>query len=177
LSGDPLGTVSPDARSFLMAATTLFSSRVIAAFATRSRWSAETYEIAPCRRACVAFSGVTPNSSRARLVSNWRALIAGVDFVMRCASFRTYRRAFGDRPSLTFCSGLSRLKSENDAVSRSHAFASQCAQIGQMQAPPRGFLQRQMVWRSWSQFLVDLLIPRLQKSRVENSLMKPNKDF
>jgi hypothetical protein len=48
LSGELLGTASPDDRSFLMAAMTLFSSRVIAAFATRSRWSAETYEIAPC---------------------------------------------------------------------------------------------------------------------------------
>ena len=70
LSGELLGTASPDDRSFLMAATTLFSSRVIAAFATRSRWSAETYETALCRRACVAVSGVRSKSSRARFVSN-----------------------------------------------------------------------------------------------------------
>jgi hypothetical protein len=58
-------TASPDSRSLLMAAMTLFSSRVIAAFATRSRCSADTYEIAPCRRASVAFSGVRPNNARA----------------------------------------------------------------------------------------------------------------
>ena len=37
LSGELLRTASPDDRNFLMAATTLISSRVIAAIATRSR--------------------------------------------------------------------------------------------------------------------------------------------
>ena len=45
-------------------------SRVRAALATRSRWSADVYEIAPWRRASDAFSGVGSNSATARLVSN-----------------------------------------------------------------------------------------------------------
>jgi hypothetical protein len=56
---------------------------VIAALATRWRWLADVYEIAPCRRASVAFSGVRPNSSLARFVSNRRALIVGVALFMR----------------------------------------------------------------------------------------------